>query len=141
MRSFIVARTKLVGCCFLVQGKYQNVVMNGQEVFKFAVRAVPDCVKGALANADMGVEDVDWLVCHQANQRILDSAADRLGMPREKVISNLASYGNTSAASIPLALSQAVNEGKIKDGDIVAVAGFGAGLTWGAAVFRWGSHS
>ena len=90
----------------LLQGTYQNVAMNGQEVFKFAVRAVPDCVKGALKNANLDVSDVDWLICHQANQRILDSAADRLKIPREKVISNLASYGNTSAASIPLAMSQ-----------------------------------
>lgn len=74
----------------------------------------------------------------QANQRILDSVSDRLHIPSEKVISNLANYGNTSAASIPLALDEAVRSGKVKAGDVVATAGFGAGLTWGSAIVRWG---
>jgi len=117
---------------------YGNIAMNGQEVFKFAVRSVPTVVEGALAKAGMGKEDIDWLVCHQANQRILDAAAQRLGMPSERVISNLAEYGNTSAASIPLALDEAVRAGKVKEGDVVAMAGFGAGLTWAAAIVRWG---
>ena len=85
-----------------------------------------------------GPEAIDWLVLHQANQRILDAAAARLGVPPDRVISNLAEYGNTSAASIPLALDEAVRDGRIKPGEVVAVAGFGAGLTWASAIFRYG---
>ena len=86
----------------------------------------------------MTTEQVDWLILHQANQRILDAVAQRLNIPSHKVISNLANYGNTSAASIPLALDEAVRNGQIKTGDTVVVSGFGAGLTWGAAIFKWG---
>lgn len=117
---------------------YANIHMAGQEVFKFAVRTVPTVIDGALAKAGMQKEDVDWLVMHQANQRILDAAAQRLGLPSERVVSNLAQYGNTSAASIPLALDQAVRGGLIKPGDKLAMAGFGAGLTWAGAIVRWG---
>jgi 3-oxoacyl-[acyl-carrier-protein] synthase-3 len=78
------------------------------------------------------------LLLHQANQRILDAVAQRLNIPAQKVISNLANYGNTSAASIPLALDEAVRQGKIQTGDIIAASGFGAGLTWGATIFQWG---
>ena len=120
-------------------GAYANIAMNGQEVFKFAVRAVPTVVEAALADAGLpGPGAIDWLVLHQANQRILDSAAARLGVPPDRVVSNLAEYGNTSAASIPLALDEAVRDGRIKAGDVVAVAGFGAGLTWASAIFRYG---
>jgi len=82
--------------------------------------------------------DIDWLLLHQANQRILDAVASRLGVPPERVISNMERHGNTSAASIAIALDEAVREGKIKPGDIVASSGFGAGLSWGAAIFEWG---
>jgi 3-oxoacyl-[acyl-carrier-protein] synthase-3 len=82
--------------------------------------------------------DIDWLVLHQANQRILDAVADRLGVPLERVVSNMARHGNTSAASIPLALDEVVRAGKLQPGDIIATAGFGAGLTWGAAILQWG---
>jgi 3-oxoacyl-[acyl-carrier-protein] synthase-3 len=81
---------------------------------------------------------VDWLLLHQANQRILDAVAHRLGIPDQKVISNMAKYGNTSAASIPLALDEVVRAGQVKSGDLIAAAGFGAGLTWGSTIFRWG---
>ena len=121
---------------------YANVKMNGQDVFKFAVRAVPSTLQASAEKAgippDALSEHVDWLVLHQANQRILDAAADRLKFPKERVVSNLARYGNTSAASIPLALDEAVRQGKIRQGDTVAVAGFGAGLTWASAILRWG---
>lgn len=120
------------------QGSYCNLAMNGQEVFKFAVRAVPTVIEGALANAGMEKEAIDWLVLHQANMRILSSAADRLGVPQERVVSNLERYGNTSAASIPLALDEAVRAGDIKPGQVVAMAGFGAGLSWASAIVRWG---
>lgn len=120
------------------RGAYANIAMNGQEVFKFAVRAVPQVLEAALRAANLEAKDVDWLVLHQANQRILDAAASRLGVPNERVVSNLAEYGNTSAASIPLALDEAVRSGKVKKGDTLAIAGFGAGLTWAGAIVRWG---
>lgn len=107
------------------------------QVFKFAVRTVPVTLTKALAYGGLQTSDIDWLVMHQANQRILDSAAKKLGLPAEKVVSNLAEYGNTSAASIPLALDEAVRSGDIKDGDVIAIAGFGAGLTWASAIMRW----
>ena len=112
--------------------------MAGQEVFKFAVRKVPAVLEEAVAASGLEVGDVDCFVLHQANQRILDSVAQRLGVSEDKVVSNIASYGNTSAGSIPIALDEAVRAGRIKAGDTVALAGFGAGLTWAAAVLRWG---
>ena len=120
------------------QGGYQKIYMNGKEVYKFAVQRVPEIIEKALFRANLTVEQVDWLLLHQANQRILDAVSDRLNIPRSKIISNLANYGNTSADSIPLALDEAVRSGKVKSGDVIAAAGFGAGLTWGAAVFKWG---
>ena len=120
------------------QGGFQPITMNGQEVYRFAVKKVPEVVEKALFRANLEAAQLDWLLLHQANQRILDAVADRLHIPPEKVISNLANYGNTSAASIPLALDEAVRSGKIKVGDTIATSGFGAGLTWGAAIFQWG---
>lgn len=112
--------------------------MNGREVFKFAVQCVPQAVEAALKEAGLVGQNLDWLLLHQANQRILDAVAERLHVPSERVISNLAHYGNTSAASIPLALDEAVRGGKVKPGDILGTAGFGAGLTWGSAIIKWG---
>lgn len=120
------------------QGTYQPISMNGKEVYRFAVQKVPEVIEKALFRANLSVEKIDWLLLHQANQRIIDAVANRLKIPPEKVISNLGKYGNTSAASIPLALDEAVKEGKVKPGDIIAASGFGAGLTWGAAIFEWG---
>lgn len=120
------------------QGNYRFITMNGQEVYRFAVKRVPEVIEKALFRADLTPADVDWLLLHQANQRILDAVANRLKVPASKVISNMANYGNTSAASIPLALDEAVRSGQVQPGDIIATAGFGAGLTWGSAVFRWG---
>jgi 3-oxoacyl-[acyl-carrier-protein] synthase-3 len=120
------------------QGTYQSIQMNGQEVYRFAVKRVPEVIEKALFRANLSVEQVDWLLLHQANQRILDAVAERLGIPAHKVISNMAKYGNTSAASIPLALDEAVRDNRIKSGDLIAASGFGAGLTWGSAIFRWG---
>jgi 3-oxoacyl-[acyl-carrier-protein] synthase-3 len=119
-------------------GTYHPITMNGKEVYRFAVQKVPEVLEKAMFRASISIEQVDWLLLHQANQRILDAVAQRLKIPAEKVISNLANYGNTSAASIPLALDEAVREGKIKPGDVIATSGFGAGLTWGAAIFQWG---
>lgn len=120
------------------QGTFQPIAMNGQEVYRFAVKKVPEVIEKALFRAELGVEQIDWLLLHQANQRILDAVADRLGIPHDKVISNMARYGNTSAASIPLALDEVVRAGQIQPGAVIAAAGFGAGLTWGATIFRWG---
>jgi 3-oxoacyl-[acyl-carrier-protein] synthase-3 len=120
------------------RGTYQPISMNGQEVYRFAIKRVPEVIEKALFRASLSVDQVDWLLLHQANQRILDAVAQRLGIPADKVISNMANYGNTSAASIPLALDEVVREGKVKSGDVIAASGFGAGLTWGAAVFQWG---
>jgi 3-oxoacyl-[acyl-carrier-protein] synthase-3 len=119
-------------------GSFCNLKMNGQEVFKFAVRAVPSVIEGALQKAGMQKEEIDWLVLHQANRRILSAAAERLGIPEDRVVMNLSEYGNTSAASIPLALDEAVRRGDIKPGQVLAMAGFGAGLSWASAIVRWG---
>ncbi|MEA5564192.1 beta-ketoacyl-ACP synthase 3 [Anabaena sp. UHCC 0399] len=122
----------------VTQGTYQPITMNGKEVYRFAAQKVPEIIDKALFAANLTVDQIDWLLLHQANQRILDTVAQRLNIPDHKVISNLANYGNTSAASIPIALDEAVREGKIKTNDIIAASGFGAGLTWGAAIFQWG---
>ncbi len=122
----------------LSQGRFQTVTMNGQEVYRFAVRRVPEVIEKALFQASLTTEDIDWLVLHQANQRILDAAATRLKIPSEKVLSNLANYGNTSAATIPIVLDEAAHQGKLQPGQCLALAGFGAGLSWGAAIVRWG---
>jgi 3-oxoacyl-[acyl-carrier-protein] synthase-3 len=119
------------------QGTYQPITMNGQEVYRFAVKRVPEVIEKAMFRAGLSVEKIDWLLLHQANQRILDAVAQRIGIPAHKVISNLAHYGNTSAASIPLALDGEVRQSKVKPGDVIATSGFGAGLTWGAAIFQW----
>jgi len=119
-------------------GGYQPIAMNGREIYRFAVAKVPEVISKALFRAGLAASDLDWLLLHQANQRIMDAVADRLNLPRHKAISNLAKYGNTSAASIPLALDEVVRSGQVKPGDTIATAGFGAGLTWGAAVFEWG---
>jgi 3-oxoacyl-[acyl-carrier-protein] synthase III len=122
----------------VMQGGFGKLMMSGKEVYRFAVNAVPNVIDKALFKAQLQVADVDWLILHQANQRIMDAVADRLGLPPEKIVSNVAEYGNTSAASIPIALNAAVRSGKIKPGDTIATSGFGAGLSWGAAILRWG---
>jgi 3-oxoacyl-[acyl-carrier-protein] synthase III len=122
----------------LSSGKYGKLKMNGQEVYKFATREVPTVLKESLEAAGLSVDEVDWLLLHQANIRIMEIVAKRLGIPFEKVLTNLEGYGNTSAASIPIALDEAVRSGKVKKGDVIACAGFGAGLSWGASIMRWG---
>ena len=122
----------------LSAGAYTNLAMNGREVYKFATREVPRVIQEALDEANVSVDEVDHLLLHQANIRIMETVASRLCVPMEKVITNLSEYGNTSAASIPLALAEAVKSGKVKEGDIIACAGFGAGLSWGASIIKWG---
>lgn len=111
--------------------------MDGNEVFKFAVKVMGEAVKQALEMANLTTADIDYLVPHQANIRIIQSAAKRVGMPMDKVVVNVDKYGNTSAASIPIALDEAVKDGKIKKGDIIAMVGFGGGLTWAASIVKW----
>jgi 3-oxoacyl-[acyl-carrier-protein] synthase-3 len=113
------------------------IKMQGNEVFKYAVRAMEEMALVALSKAGKDVSEVDLLIPHQANLRIIHATAKRLGIPMEKVFVNVNRYGNTSAASIPLALDEAVKEGRVKDGDLVELVTFGAGFTWGAAVIRW----
>lgn len=123
--------------CERIENHQHYVKMNGNEVFKFAVRVIPRVTREALALSDMDLHDLDWLVPHQANQRIITAAADRLGMPEDRVFSHVAMTGNTSAASIPLALDDLYTSGQLSPGDTLALVGFGAGLTWGAAIVRW----
>ena len=111
--------------------------MNGNEVFKFAVRAIPGVTKQALADSGLTTDDVDWLIPHQANQRITDTVAQRLGIPHERVVCRIEDIGNTSAASIPIALDSLYRDGHLRAGNILALVGFGAGLTYGAAIVRW----
>lgn len=111
--------------------------MDGNEVFKFAVKVMGEAVKQALAMANLTSDDITYLVPHQANIRIIQSAAKRVGMPMDKVVVNVDKYGNTSAASIPIALDEAVKTGKIKKGDTIAMVGFGGGLTWAASIVKW----
>ena len=119
-------------------GGFSTIQMNGQEVYKFAVREVPLIIDNLFKKTNFNSEKINWLLLHQANQRILDSVGDRLNVSSEKILSNLSNYGNTSAATIPLMLDEAIKNKKIKENDIIATSGFGAGLSWGAALIRWG---
>jgi 3-oxoacyl-[acyl-carrier-protein] synthase III len=130
--------SELIPGVVLTQGKYQYITMNGKDVYRFAINRVPEAIDKVIHQASLTSDDIDWLILHQANQRIMDAVAERLKISPEKVISNVAKYGNTSAASIPIALNEAVRSGKIKAGDTIATSGFGAGLSWGAAIFNWG---
>ena len=120
------------------RGGFSNITMNGQEVYKFAVREVPMIINQLLKSTDFDIADIDWLVLHQANQRILDAVGDRLKIKNNKILSNLSQYGNTSAATIPLVLDESVRNKKIKKNDLILTSGFGAGLSWGSALFKWG---
>lgn len=120
-----------------VRDRLHFVHMAGNEVFKFAVKVMGEAALNALEHAQIDTSEVDWLIPHQANIRIIQSAAKRLKMPMEKVIVNVDKYGNTSSASIPIALEEAIHDGRIKSGQVITMVGFGAGLTWASAVMRW----
>ncbi|MCM1010170.1 MAG: ketoacyl-ACP synthase III [Fusobacterium sp.] len=113
-----------------------HIKMNGKEVYKFVVKVLPQYIDKCLDEAGMTPEDVDYLIPHQANQRIIEAMQQRLQYPDEKVISNIKYYGNTSAASVPIALAEGVEKGNIKLGTTAILCGFGAGMTWGAAIVR-----
>jgi 3-oxoacyl-[acyl-carrier-protein] synthase-3 len=114
------------------------IKMNGREVFKFAVRQMGESAVHVVEKAGLKKEDIDYLIPHQANIRIMEASRERLEIPEEKMIKTIQKYGNTSASSIPLALLDAVENGQITDGDLIVMVGFGGGLTWGALTLRWG---
>ena len=121
----------------MIDQRLHYIRMRGNETFKMAVRCIEEVCREVLDAARLSASDVDWFVPHQANRRILDAVVQRLGIPDERCYINVNRYGNTSSASIPIALDEAVRSGEIKSGDIVLMAAFGAGLTWGASVVRW----
>lgn len=120
-----------------VQNNEHTIMMNGKEVFKVAVRSMEEISRKALEEAGVGIDQVSLVIPHQANRRIIVALAERLGVPLEKVMINLDKYGNTSAASVPVALDEARREGRIQPGDVVLLNAFGAGFAWGAAVIKF----
>jgi 3-oxoacyl-[acyl-carrier-protein] synthase III len=118
-------------------GTVGHLRMEGKEVFKFAVGAITDVIKDVFADTGYTAADIDWFVPHQANKRIIDGSAHKLGIAPEKVVTTVDRHGNTSAASIPLALDVAVKDGRVKRGDLVLFEAMGGGFTWGAALVRW----
>jgi 3-oxoacyl-[acyl-carrier-protein] synthase-3 len=120
-----------------LDARRQCMYMDGRQVFKWAVRTCADALRQSIDEAGIALDDIDLVVLHQANIRIIDAAVENLGLPREKVFVNLDRYGNTSAGSIPLALDEARRAGRVRPGDHILLCGFGAGLTWGAGVMRW----
>lgn len=121
----------------VLEHRDQYIQMKGNETFKVAVRALEEASREALAANHLSVADLDLFIPHQANERIILAVADRLGLPFAKIVINLDRYGNTSAASIPLALAEAVEQGRLKEGAVVLLAAFGAGLTWASVLLRW----
>ncbi|MFB1050076.1 beta-ketoacyl-ACP synthase III [Paraliobacillus sp. JSM ZJ581] len=121
-----------------LQQKDNYIQMNGREVFKFAVRQMPESSLNVVKQAGLSKEDVDYLVPHQANIRIMEAARNKLDIPVDKMATSVKKYGNTSSASIPIALAEAVESGDVKDDDFVVLVGFGGGLTWGAVGLKWG---
>ncbi len=124
-----------------ILGTGRYIRMEGREVFKFAVRIMPEAALEALKRAGRSADEVDLFIPHQANVRIIDAAAKRLEIDADRVFVNVHKYGNTSAASIPLALDEAIAEGRIEQGDLIVLVGFGAGLTWGAAAIEWSGEA
>jgi 3-oxoacyl-[acyl-carrier-protein] synthase-3 len=114
------------------------MVMDGKEIFRRAVRTVIDSSLLALGRAGLGPEDVDLFVPHQANARIIQAVGQRLGIPEDRWVVTIDRYGNTSSASIPLALADALSTGRLREGHTVLLSGFGGGMTWASAVLRWG---
>jgi 3-oxoacyl-[acyl-carrier-protein] synthase III len=132
--------SKLPASAETVANRDHYLKMEGREVFKRAVRAVLATTDKTLTQAGVTADDVDVFVPHQANVRIIEAARQRLGIPRAKTVINIDRFGNTSSASIPLALFEAVEDGRVRPGDLVLLAGFGAGMTWASALLRWGAR-
>lgn len=118
-------------------GTTGHLRMSGKEVFRHAVGMVTDVMTDAFNATGLTVDDLDWFVPHQANERIIDASADKIGLDRNKIVKTVSLHGNTSAASVPLALAAATADGRIKKGDIVMIEAMGGGFTWGAAIIRW----
>lgn len=139
------AKGQVLSCMSRSEGNFLNgkkpelgyIFMDGQEVFKFAVKKVPECIRQVLEESGTDINEVKYFVLHQANYRICESVAKRLGQPIEKVPMNIASYGNTSGATVPILLDELNRQGKLNRGDKLVLAGFGGGLTWGAALIEW----
>jgi len=127
-----------IGAKHLYEDKNGHIIMNGREVFKFAVRQMGESSEKVIEKAGLKKEDVNFLIPHQANIRIMESARQRLELPIEKMSKTVNKYGNTSSASIPISLVEDVEAGRIKDDDVVVLVGFGGGLTWGSIALRWG---
>jgi len=121
----------------VVEKKLHTIRMDGRKVFRFATRVMTEATRHVIAQAGLAPDDIDLLIPHQANARIIEYAARKLGFPMDKVYVNIDRYGNTSAASIPIALVEALDQGRLRPGNNVAMVGFGAGLTWGAVVWHW----
>ena len=130
--------SKLPASAETVAARQHYLKMNGNETFRFAVKAMPEAVEEGLKKAGLGVEDMTLLVPHQANLRIIDAAVRRFELDPSRVVINIDRYGNTSVATIPVALQEAREQGRVHDGDVVVLCAFGAGLTWGSNVIRWG---
>lgn len=126
------------GAPHLFENDAHHIIMNGREVFKFAVRQLGESAVNVLAKSGLNQKDLDLLIPHQANIRIMEAARERLNLPAEKMITTIHKYGNTGAASIPVALKEALDSGKIEDGYHILMVGFGGGLTWGAVLICWG---
>ena len=120
-----------------VANRLHYLTMNGPEVFKFAVRSMAESSEAVVSRAGFTMKDIDLVIPHQANLRIIDAAAKRFNIPYERFVHNLEHYGNTSAASIPLALDESVRDGRISSGDLILLSSFGAGLSWASMVMRW----
>ena len=135
----------MLSCVARSEGNFLNerkpelgyIYMDGQEVFKFAVKKVPECIRQVLEESKTDIEEVKYFVLHQANYRICEAVAKRLKQPLDKVPMNMEHYGNTSAASIPILLDELNRQGRLQRGDKLVLAGFGGGLTWGAALVEW----
>ena len=119
-----------------IDNNLNKIQMNGREVFKLGVRLMPEAAQRVLRKAEISVDDIDLLIPHQANLRIIEAVGDRLGVPREKVYVNVDKYGNTSAATVIIALDEAIRQGRAKPGDLILLVTFGAGLTWGSTLLR-----
>ncbi len=136
-----ILHSRLGSAYRLTEERYQNrdyfIQMEGREVFKFAVRALSGVTKKLLNNLDVPLDDISWFISHQANQRIVNGMTKALGVSPDKVPSNVAKYGNTSAASVPILLSELADAGKIQEGQLIVLNAVGGGMTWGATLLRW----
>ncbi len=121
----------------LLEKNLHTIHMKGREVYKFAVPKFVEIIKTALRETDLDLSEIDHFIPHQMNMRMIESVAERLSFPREKIVINIENYGNTSAASIPLALDESVRSGRIKRGDLILMSAMGAGITWGTVILRW----